>query len=117
MLCASNGDKSQVELVVPPAGSKIGERITLSTLSDVVGAVPDLGIIYTYTVSNSDPIVDSHGRVYLSEINLKKDGNAWELCHALLKTDSNAVATFGGVAWLTSDGVCKARSIANGLIS
>ena len=30
VLCASNADKSAIELVRPPAGSKLGERIQLS---------------------------------------------------------------------------------------
>lgn len=91
VLCACTSDKSKVELVKPAVGTSIGERVAL--------------------------VGHDHVGVADAEINLKKDGNAWEFASKLLKTDDNGVATFDGLQWKTSSGICQQNSIPNGPIS
>lgn len=41
VLCASNGDHSQVEILRPPAGSKVGERVKVQGKEDLFGEAPE----------------------------------------------------------------------------
>ena len=93
VLCASNADKSKVELVVPAEGTSVGERVLLEG-NEISGKVD-------------------------TEINLKKDGNAWELTSKLLKTDATGRATFDGIVWTTTKGqvLPNSSTVAGGNIS
>ena len=69
VLAASNADRSVVELIVPPAAAKVGERLTLSTVD-----------VLRYEV---DAVIDP-----------KKKGNCWDAIKGGLKTDAEGRATW-----------------------
>lgn len=87
VLCASNADHTKVELVEPPAGSTPGTRISLENL-DVNQFTPD------------------------ARINTKKKkNNAWLDVAAKLKTNTEKVATYGGIAMVTPEGKCTVPTL------
>lgn len=75
VLCTSTlnaaGEKDKVELLVPPAGSKVGERVTLEGIDDISKYTPD------------------------KQIDAKKENHAWAKFHGNFKT-VNGVATYDG---------------------
>lgn len=93
VLCASNADRTTVEFVDPPAGARVGERITIAGHSE--SPVPPGG----------DPI------------NPAKKNNPWTAFAAELCTDASRVATYKGVPLTTSAGACTAPTVASGPIS
>jgi len=84
VLAASNSDHTQVELLVPPPGSKIGERVTF----DGYSGEPD------------------------EQLNPKH--KIWEAIQPDFITTDDCVATYKGTPFKTSAGVCKVKSIKNG---
>jgi len=88
VLAASNADRTQVELVEPPAGAIPGERIHFN--EDHVGK-PD------------------------EQLNPKK--KVWEKVQEHLKTTDNCIAAFNGIPFLTSAGACKVQSLKGASIS
>lgn len=92
VLCACNGDKSVVELVLPPAGAKNGERVCLPDL-DVTAHTPDVNV------------------------NPKKKSNCWTQISDSLKTNGDCVATYDGSILTTSAGPCAARTLAYAILS
>jgi len=86
VLAASNEDHTRVELVTPPSGTPIGEHVKFDGYS---GAPDDV-------------------------LNPKK--KIFEQVQPLFKTTEQFVATYNGVPFSTSKGVCKVKSIANGSI-
>eukprot|EP00475_Leptophrys_vorax_P013835 TRINITY_DN2019_c1_g1_i1.p1 TRINITY_DN2019_c1_g1~~TRINITY_DN2019_c1_g1_i1.p1 ORF type:complete len:315 (+),score=110.25 TRINITY_DN2019_c1_g1_i1:43-945(+) len=93
VFCASSEDKSKVELIRPPAGSKNGERVSLVGVSPSALGAPE------------------------QSLNPKKKNNSWETAQPLFKTNDKAVATFNGVALRTAAGECKAQTLSNAAIS
>lgn len=77
---------SQVELVEPPASSKIGERVTFPGYSGEPAGM------------------------------LNAKSKVWEKVQADLYTNAQLVASYKDVPFTTSAGVCKVRSIPNGEI-
>lgn len=94
VLCANNADKTKCELMRPPAGCKIGERIQLNG-NPIDGA----------------PLPDEFAAV----LNPKKkvEGKLLDV----LKTNSKLEGFFNGIKLLTSKGPITCKSIANGNIS
>lgn len=94
VLCASNADRSVVEFVEPPAGAKIGERLTLPGIitADAPWPVPEV-------------------------VNPAKKGNPWTNFAAELRTNGDKVATYMGVPLTTSAGPCTAPTQADAPIS
>ena len=92
VLAAANADRSHVELIVPPASAKPGERLTLSTL-DV-------------TKYEADAVIDP-----------KKKGNVWDAIKGGLRTDAEGRATWEGAVWRTADGECRAPTLKDAVIS
>ncbi|XP_030533847.1 probable methionine--tRNA ligase [Rhodamnia argentea] len=86
VLCASNKENTEVELIEPPESAKVGERVTFPGFE---GAPDDV-------------------------LNPKK--KVWETLQPDLHTDSGLVAHFKNIPFTTSAGVCKASSIQNGSI-
>jgi len=84
VLAASNDDHTKVELVDPPKGSKIGERVTF----DGYPGEPD------------------------TQLNPKH--KIWETVQPDLKSNGDLIATWKGVAMKTGSGICTVKSIANG---
>ncbi|KAI3518523.1 hypothetical protein L1887_07328 [Cichorium endivia] len=84
VLCASTSDK--VELVEPPAGAVVGERVTFA---------------------GSDGEADD-------VLNPKK--KVWETLQVDLHTDKDLVACYKDLPFTTSAGVCKVLSISDGSI-
>lgn len=84
VLAASNADHTEVELVSPPEGAKIGERVTFPGFP---GEPDDV-------------------------LNPKK--KIWESVQPDLHTGSDLVAQYKDVPFTTSSGICKVESIANG---
>jgi len=84
VLAASNPEHTKVELLNPPTGSKIGERVT----------------------------VDGFPGEHDAQLNPKH--KVWETVQPDLKTNDDLVATYKGAALKTSAGVCTVKSIANG---
>ncbi|XP_057766268.1 methionine--tRNA ligase, cytoplasmic [Salvia miltiorrhiza] len=86
VLAASNNDHTKVELVEPPAGAVIGERVTFPGIE---GSPDDV-------------------------LNPKK--KVWETLQVDLHTDKELVACFKDLPLTTSAGVCKVSSISEGSI-
>ncbi|KAI4369246.1 hypothetical protein MLD38_017711 [Melastoma candidum] len=86
VLAASNSDNTKVELVDPPVGAKIGERVTFPGFD---GQPDDV-------------------------LNPKK--KIWETLQPDLHSGSDLVAYFKDIPLTTSAGVCKVSSIQNGSI-
>lgn len=84
VLCASTSDK--VELVEPPAGAVVGERVTFAGFD---GEADDV-------------------------LNPKK--KVWETLQVDLHTDKDLVACYKDLPFTTSAGVCKVLSISDGSI-
>eukprot|EP00891_Asterochloris_glomerata_P008560 jgi/Astpho2/8560/e_gw1.00125.5.1_t len=87
VLAASSADGEKVELVEPPAGSKPGERVSVTPLLE-------------------DPPQPDE------QLNPKK--KIFEMVAADLKTSEELVACYKEQPLATSRGVCKVRSIAGG---
>ncbi|EPS58894.1 hypothetical protein M569_15918, partial [Genlisea aurea] len=86
VLAASNSDHTKVELVEPPEGAAVGERVSVPGME---GSPDDV-------------------------LNPKK--KVWETVQADLRTDGEGVARYGDLALTTSAGVCKVSSISGGAI-
>jgi len=86
VLAASNEEHTKVELLIPPPGSKIGERLSF----DGYPGEPD------------------------EQLNPKK--KIWEAVQPEFKTGPDCVAYYKGVPFKTSTGIVKAKSITNGTI-
>jgi len=84
VLAVSNADHTKVELLNPPEGSKIGERVTF------------------------DGFPGEH------DAQLNPKHKVWETVQPELKTNDQLVATYKGVPFKTSAGICTVKSIANG---
>ena len=92
VLAAANSDRTVVELVEPPAGSVVGERLVLAGM-DWAG----LGV---------DGVVDP-----------KKKGNAWDAVKGGLRVDAEGRATWQGRVWRTAAGECRAPTLRDAMIS
>ena len=87
LLCATSADGATTELVEPPAGSAVGERV----------------------------VVAGHEAPPMPELNLgKKDKKIWEAVQKDLNTSGSQVAQWKEVALATSKGPCTVKSIAGG---
>jgi len=86
VLAASNHDHTQVELLTPPPGSRIGERLTF----DAYPGQPD------------------------EQLNPKK--KIWETVQPFLHTNENRVAFYKDAPFKTSTGIVTVKSITNGTI-
>lgn len=84
VLCATSTDGSNVELVMPPEGSKVGSRVFF----DGEEGEPD------------------------AQLNPKKQ--IFEKIAVDLVTTEDLVATWKGKPFSTPQGVCKVKSIKNG---
>lgn len=84
VLAASNADHTVVELVTPPEGAAVGERVTFPG----------------YTGEPDDVL------------NPKK--KIWESVQPDLHTGSDLVAQYKDVPFTTSSGICRVQTIANG---
>ena len=87
VLCASNADHSQVELLVPPEGCEVGERVT-------------------FEGHPGEPFAPN-------QVAKKK---VWEAVAPHLTTTDAKVAVYQGVPFGTSKGPCTAATIAGGSI-
>ena len=94
VMCASNGDHSVVELIRPPEGSKIGDRVQLS-------GNPILGVL----LSEKPEEVLNPKKKYV------------ERFLPLLKTNDKCEATYNGVTLQTSAGVLVSKSLTNSHIA
>ncbi|CAL5054560.1 unnamed protein product [Urochloa decumbens] len=86
VLAASSDDHTKVELVEPPAGAAVGERVTFAGYS-------------------GEP-----------EASLSGKSKVWEKLAADLHSNGERVACYKDVPFTTSAGVCKVKTIANGEI-
>ncbi|KAL7138814.1 hypothetical protein ABFS83_09G007600 [Erythranthe nasuta] len=86
VLAASNNDHTKVELVEPPQGAVVGERVTFQGFE----GLPD------------------------DVLNPKK--KVWETLQVDLLTDKELVACYKDLPFTTSTGVCKVSSISEGTI-
>jgi tRNA-binding EMAP/Myf-like protein len=94
VLCANSDDKSKCELMRPPKGCSIGERIQLEG-NPISGA----------------PLPDEYEKV----LNPKK--KVENKCLDNLKTDGNLIGTFNGFKMITSKGPIKTKSLKDSHIS
>ncbi|KAL0358530.1 UNVERIFIED_CONTAM: Methionine--tRNA ligase, cytoplasmic [Sesamum angustifolium] len=86
VLAASNSDHTKVELVEPPQGAAVGERVTFPGFD----GLPD------------------------DVLNPKK--KVWETVQVDLHTDKELVARYKDLPFTTSAGVCRVASITEGSI-
>eukprot|EP00736_Rhodelphis_marinus_P007948 Rmarinus@m.11487 len=89
VMCASNADKSKVELLVPPAGAKPGDRVVLKGYNE--GIEPE------------------------KQMNPKK--KTVEKVSPFFKTSDELLAMYKDAVWMTPAGPVKASSIVGGSIS
>lgn len=94
IMCASTDDKEKIELIRPPEGSKIGERIQYA--GNPIAGQPLL--------QEKEPV-----------LNPKK--KYMERFLPQLKTSDTCEATYNGVTMTTSAGPVKAASLKNANIS
>jgi len=92
ILAASNDDKSKLEIVRPPKGCTIGERVVLED--------EDLSIYQPQ-----------------KDIKSKKKKNAWIDIKDDLKVDGNSIACYKGRKFITSCGQLTVSSLTNAKIS
>jgi len=81
VLCASNADHTQVEFIDPPPGVNPGEPVTF----------------HGYP-RNPDPVLNPKKKIFET---IKPD----------LSTNDELVATYKGIPFMTSQGICKSKSI------
>lgn len=84
VLCASNSEHTAVELITPPEGTPIGERIYIDGEGSKTQAF--------------EPVLNPKKKI-------------WETLQPGLKTNKDLVATWNGKPFLTSLGPCKAKSL------
>jgi len=94
VMCASNADHTKCELMRPPEGSVVGERIQLEG-NPILGA----------------PV----GSAYEAVLNPKK--KYMERLLPLLKTNDGCEGTYNGVRLVTSKGVVKSQTLGNATIA
>jgi hypothetical protein len=88
VLCGSNADHTAVELVDPPAGAEIGERVTF----------------------------EGHGGDFCSPAQLDKK-KVFQTIQPGFTVNDKGEATWNGVNWQTSAGVCTLKTFKTGTIS
>lgn len=88
LLGAVSEDHSTVELLDPPSGSRAGERVTFVGYQQAASPLPDI------TEEQKQQFIEGH-----------------------MKTNSLGVATFKGIAFQTSSGVCTVPSLKNVLVA
>jgi len=91
VMCAGNADHTVVELLRPPAGAKVGERVTLEGYDKI-------------TQAKEKPLDD-------------KKHKTIEKTFPYLKTNGSLEATYNNLRLLTSAGTIKAASLKNSPIS
>lgn len=84
VLCGSNEDKSHVELILAPEGSKPGEIITVE--------------------GSNAPTPDA-------AVNISRKNNPWSSCLNDLRVDADCVACYKGNAWMTQAGPCTTQTL------
>jgi len=98
VMCAGSDDKSVIELIRPPAGSKVGDRVQLS-------GNPILG----------QPLTEDKQEIINPQ---NKNGERiFKKFAELIKTNENCEASYNGVTLATSAGVIKSKTLANAHIS
>lgn len=89
LLAASSADHTRVELLDPPAGAKVGERVSFAGFP-VDASIPELA---------------------------RANEKVLKAVMADLRTDESGVATYKGVPFNTSAGVVKVQSLNNATIA
>ena len=88
VLCAETDGKAKIELLIPPEGSVVGDKVHFAGYE-------------------RNPVESLPGK-----------NNAWDKTVADLKTDTSCVANYKGAAFtVEGKGVCKAKSITDGIIA
>lgn len=90
VLCASNKDKTKIELIRPPEGSRVGERIFIEK---------------------------PFGENCITIVDARKKNSAWDKIKNKLATDEHKLACFDGRPMKTMAGPCFAYSLSNSFIS
>ena len=93
VMCASNADHTAIEIVRPPAGSKVGERVNLE----------------------GNPIGDAFSQEWQKQLNPKK--KIMEGFLGFTKTNDAGEAIYNGARWSTSAGTFIPSGIKNGNVS
>lgn len=94
-MCACTPDKTRVELLKAPKGSRPGERVAPEDEVDAMASETASAAV----------------------INIKKEPNAWANCLPLLKTNERREAAFDGRRLMTSCGPCVSDTLTNASIS
>ncbi|KAI8805686.1 tRNA synthetases class I-domain-containing protein [Cladochytrium replicatum] len=89
VVAASAPDKSSVELIEPPEGSKPGDKVWFKDFK-----------------TNQEP-----------DARLNPKQKIWEKCQPFFKVNEQCIATYKGVAFQTDSGVCTVPSLAGASIS
>lgn len=95
VMCASNEEHTHIELMRPPAGAKIGERVSLE----------------------GNPCGDAFSQDRQDEIKNKKKVDNIKSFMPLLKTDGSCTATYNGIRMMTSAGHITCQTLKNVNIS
>lgn len=93
VMCADNGQDTHFEVIRPPPGSKLGERINLE----------------------GNPLGADFSQDYQEELKPKK--KVKESLLALLKTNGQCEATYNGIRLVTSAGPLKVYTLTDSRIS
>ena len=93
VMCASNADHTQIEIIRPPAGAKVGERINIE----------------------GNPLGAAFTQDMVAELKPKK--KHMETMLGLIKTNDKCEATFNGIKWSTSAGCPSSQTMKDAHIS
>jgi methionyl-tRNA synthetase len=108
VLCASDDGHTRVELIKPPEGSVVGERVTFAGYA----GEPDAQL----NPKKKARVAPAAGAACAQHPSLTAALQVWEAVLPDLRTDSACVASYRGVAFTTSGGVCRATILADAVI-
>lgn len=90
VMCTANSDRSKIEILRPPQGSKVGDRVTLEDCPPENSEAP--------------PIMNPKKKLLPKML-------------PFFVTDSDKFAKYNGIKWTLPAGLVKTDTISNGTIS
>ena len=114
VLAASDAEHTRVEVVTPPEGAVVGEAVTFEGYANQ----PDEQLNPKKKVCDGARAFPFHAgcvRVGMPQPS-RAGAQVWEAVQPDLRTDAACVASYRGLPFTTSAGVCRVASLAEGVI-